>query len=91
MINDAIGGRELVLIGDNDTRTVRAYDRDGQTFEAAGKRNHLSGSGGLWKIEEEALIGPDGTRLGRVPGHISYWFAWDGYLGVKSQLYDTPL
>jgi hypothetical protein len=26
-------------------------------------------------------------RLARVPGHIAYWFAWDGYLGVESALY----
>ena len=34
-----------------------------------------------------ALVGPDGTRLARVPGHVSYWFAWDGYLGVNSEFY----
>jgi hypothetical protein len=25
--------------------------------------------------------------LARVPEHISYWFAWGGYLGVGSDLY----
>ncbi len=33
VINDAIGPRELVLIGDQATRTVRAYERRGQIFE----------------------------------------------------------
>ena len=30
------------------------------------------------------------ARLARVPGHISYWFAWDSYLGVESELYQAP-
>ena len=36
------------------------------------------------------IVGPDGKTLPRVPGHISYWFAWDSYLGVKSELYKSP-
>jgi hypothetical protein len=40
-------------------------------------------------VEEEMLVGPDGTRLARVPGHVAYWFAWDGYMGVQSELYGS--
>ena len=39
------------------------------------------------RLEEDALIGPAGERLGRLPGHVAYWFAWDGYMGVQSSLY----
>ncbi len=88
VINDAVGLRDVVLLGDAKTRTVRAYDRGGRTFEAAGEKNRLQGPGGLWTAEEDALVGPDGTRLARVPGHVAYWFAWDSYLGVQSELYD---
>lgn len=87
VINDVVGMRNIVLIGDADTRTVRAYDRQEQQFQAGPYENRLQGQGGLWSIHEEALIGPDGSPLLRVPGHISYWFAWDGYLGAKSELY----
>ncbi len=87
VINDAVGLREVVLMGDTETRTVRAYDRDGRMFEATAERNSLRGPEGLWKVEEEMLVGPDGTRLARVPGHVAYWFAWDGYMGVQSELY----
>ncbi|MEO9875585.1 MAG: hypothetical protein ABJM26_14295 [Anderseniella sp.] len=38
-------------------------------------------------MSEDELTGPDGTKLARVAGHIAYWFAWDGYLGVASELY----
>ena len=88
VINDAIGPRELVLIGDEATRTVRAYERRGQVFEAVdGDSDALIAADGTWQVGEEELSGPDGTRLPRVPGHVAYWFAWDGYLGAESELY----
>jgi hypothetical protein len=89
VINDAVGHLEVVLMGDAETRTVRAYDRGGRMFEATAESNRLRGPGGLWKVEEEMLVGPEGTRLARVPGHVAYWFAWDGYMGVRSELYGS--
>ena len=89
VINDAVGLRDVVLLGDAATRTVRAYDRGGRVFEAGGEPDQLQGPGGRWLVEEEGLVGPDGTRLARVPGHIAYWFAWDSYLGVRSELYEV--
>jgi uncharacterized protein (DUF3820 family) len=32
------------------------------------------------QISEEALIAPDGRRFKRLPGHIAYWFAWQGFV-----------
>jgi hypothetical protein len=87
VINDAIGTKNLVLIGDAQTRTVRAYERGDRTFAASDTAHRVSGPGGDWTLTEEALVAPDGVKLARVPGHISYWFAWDGYLGVESTLY----
>ncbi len=86
VINDQVGLSNVVLIGDANTQTVRAYDRGDLVF--SGTAETISGPGGSWKISEDALIGPDGTRLSRMPGHISYWFAWDGYLGAESALYE---
>ena len=87
MINDKVGNLDVVLIGDAATRTVRAYQRDGRRFSKSGQRGMLSGQTGSWRIEEGHLQGPEGARLPRVAGHVSYWFAWDGYLGVKSELF----
>jgi hypothetical protein len=87
VINDAVGGRNVVLIGDAATRTVRAYDRKDHEFEKTDAPGRLTGPGGEWRLTEDALVGPGGERLARLPGHVSYWFAWDGYLGVKSELY----
>ena len=87
VINDMVGDRSVVLIGDVRTRTVRAYDRGGISFDQSCRPDQLKGPAGDWIITEDALIGPDGSRLARVPGHISYWFAWDSYLGVNGSLY----
>jgi hypothetical protein len=92
VINDAVGDLNVVLIGDASTRSVRAYERGERQFTATVNPDRLNGPGGDWTITEEFLLGPDGTRLARVAGHISYWFAWDGYLGFDSELYsvETP-
>ena len=87
VINDAVGQRNIVLIGDAATRTVRAYERNDLSFRATEAEDRIEGPGGVWTISEDALTGPDGSKLARVPGHVSYWFAWDGYLGLDSELY----
>ncbi len=87
IINDRVGSTDLVLIGDAQTRTVRAYKSNGQKFSGTPKNGAIDGPGGRWKVSEDFLTGPGGEKLPRVPGHIAYWFAWDGYLGVESSLY----
>ncbi len=87
VINDQLGDKKIVLIGDAETREVRAYLRRDQTFKATSSSAELMSHDQSWKITENALIGPDGKTLERLPGHISFWFAWDGYLGVQSTLY----
>lgn len=87
VINDAIANRPLVLIGNPDRRTVRAYERRGHRFKAA-DGGLVDESGRKWTLSEEMLTGPDGAQLPRVAGHISYWFAWDNYLGDAASVYD---
>ncbi|MEO1103762.1 MAG: DUF3179 domain-containing (seleno)protein, partial [Pseudomonadota bacterium] len=82
VINDSVGGTNVVLVGDSNGRTVRAYDRGERTFDA-----DLMADGASWSLTEDALVGPEGERAPRLPGHIAYWFAWDGYLGAQSSLY----
>ncbi|MGO1120039.1 DUF3179 domain-containing protein [Rhodovibrionaceae bacterium A322] len=88
VLNDAIGTLPLVLVGDAATRTVRAYDRGDLSFkEGAGADELTDDQGQVWRMEEDALKGPNGQLAPRVAGHVAYWFAWDGYLGAKSELY----
>jgi hypothetical protein len=76
VINDEAAGQALVLIGDAATRTVRAYRSDGRRFEATADPAVVSAEGAEWRIAEDALVGPAGEQLERLPGHIAYWFAW---------------
>ncbi|MEO1363984.1 MAG: DUF3179 domain-containing protein [Pseudomonadota bacterium] len=87
LVNDGIADTPLVLLGDADKRAVRAYERGQRSFAPeGGKLKDQDGT--LWTVTEEALIGPDGTQLPRVAGHISYWFAWDNYMGDAATVFD---
>jgi hypothetical protein len=87
LINDRIGARRIVLLGDAKSRTVRAYDRNNIEFQSLKTDGLLSSSGETWQITEANLIGPAGQKLRRVAGVLSYWFAWDNYMGLKSEYY----
>ena len=87
VINDQLGDRPLVLIGSAATRTARAYERGGLNF-SGDTTSITSEDGTRWRITEDALVAEDGRTLPRVAGHIAYWFAWDGYLGTTSELYE---
>ncbi|MEM8731552.1 MAG: DUF3179 domain-containing protein [Pseudomonadota bacterium] len=89
VINDRIAGTDLVLLGDPAARAVRAYERQGQVFDpsADGASDLVDGQGRIWSVTEEALIGPGGSTLPRVAGHIAYWFAWNNYLGDAASVY----
>jgi hypothetical protein len=90
VINDQMGDTNLVLIGNARTRTVRAYARGDHVFNPLAADGSLSDASGAWQITENALTSASGESLPRIPGHISYWFAWDSYLGIKSELYASP-
>jgi Protein of unknown function (DUF3179) len=86
VINDAVAGFPVVLLGDADSRSARAYERGALTF--AMKSGKLrSDDGMVWQIAEDALTAADGRNLARVAGSVAYWFAWDGYLGDGAELY----
>ena len=59
---------------------VRAYRAGDQVFASIERRDGtdvvLDASGGAWRVEEEALHGPEDQKLARLPGVQSYWFAW---------------
>ena len=56
---------------------MRAYERGERSFEAGPEPGALiDESGSSWRVTEESLVGPDGVSLGRLPGHLAYWFGW---------------
>ena len=80
VLNDRVGDRDVVLIGDAATRMVRAYDAGGRDFTAVDDGlDHVASGGENWAVAEDALLGPGGRRLPRLAGHIAYWFAWQSF------------
>jgi hypothetical protein len=91
VVNDTIGETALVLIAARGEITVqsgqttrynaggevRAYNRMGESFSPGPDADTLlDSSGGVWKVTEEALVGPRGELAARVSGHLAYWFGW---------------
>jgi hypothetical protein len=55
---------------------TRAYERGAHRFVAQTRDALLDTGGRSWQVTEEALIGPGGERLQRLPGELAYWFGW---------------
>ena len=56
---------------------VRAFERGERQFSpGADEDSLLDEAGNEWLVTEEALLGPDGATLPRIPGHLAYWFGW---------------
>jgi len=91
VINDSLGNTPVVLVGDTTTRTVRAYERAvGEKFELAsnGQLRSSVDADEQWQLQEGFLVDATGKQKRvRLPGHISYWFAWENFMGVNSELY----
>lgn len=81
VLNDEVGGTEVVVIATDSGEGVRAYERRGQVFSnlqlSGGELTVADESGGRWRIDEDALMLVDGDeRLDRLESRVSYWFAW---------------
>ena len=80
ILHDRVGSLDVVLIGNGETETVRAYESGGRTFTAVeGDPARVESDRALWNVTEDALTGPGGESLARLPGHVAYWFAWQSY------------
>ncbi len=55
---------------------TRAYERAAHRFRIQARDTMLDERGRSWRVTEEALIGPQGERLARIPGELAYWFGW---------------
>ena len=84
VIHDRVGSRDVVLIGNAEFETVRAYESGGRTFNVVTDEPvRVESDGALWSVSEDALTGPGGDTLARLPGHMAYWFAFQSYMAGK--------
>ena len=76
VINDAVGGQELVIVGSSIWGTGRVYERGERTF-AEDVDGLLDADGELWTVGEDALTRADGAEsLARIPTITSFWHGW---------------
>ena len=59
---------------------IRAFERGEREFAPGSEpRTVVDGQGAVWQVTEEALVGPDGAQLARLPGHLAYWLGWSSF------------
>ena len=85
VINDTLGGRNVVVVAVAAGSGVRAYDRGRHVFTVSeagagpGRAVILTDEQGVdWRAGEDALVSLDGRvqSLKRLPSRDAYWFGW---------------
>jgi hypothetical protein len=78
VVNSRVGRRNVVVIGDTQSKAVRAYDSKSHTFSPGGAPLEVvDEQGRAWTAHEDALALKGGDEeLARLPGHNAFWFAW---------------
>ena len=86
VINDALGGTEIVVIASATSEAAQVYERDGHRFalgagdaDTPGLPSELVDSGGVkWQVTEDYLVSTadPSQKLKRLPTHMSFWFGW---------------
>ena len=100
LVNDVVGGEEILVLGSDASEGARAYYRGGRSFKlASDDSNDHSGippvvvdtGGGTWRVTEEFLVNTaDGSEtLSRIPTHMAFWFGWFQF-HPDTELYTGP-
>ncbi len=98
IVNDVVGGEEIVVLASAASEGARAYYSGGKTF-ALPQGDQQPGipatiedaEGGTWQVTEGYLVNAaDGSeRLERIPTHMSFWFGWFQF-HPDTELYTGP-
>jgi hypothetical protein len=84
VINDTLGGQDLVVVATDQGVGARAYQRDAHEFSLLltgpedGSLVLTDQNDRRWRVAEEALVLMEdpSERLPRLPSRASYWFGW---------------
>ena len=89
VVNDTLGGENVVVIASPSSEAARAYRRDGRVFDADDDDSTaqglpttlLDGGGGVWEVTEDHLVSDydPSLKLDRIPTHMSFWFGWSSF------------
>ena len=100
VVNDAVGGEDLVVLSSGISQGARAYYRDGMSFALAPggvddqfgiPHTIVDSDGGTWRVTEEFLVNAadESHTLARIPTHMSFWFGWFQF-HPDTELYTGP-
>ena len=100
IVNDVVGGEEILVLGSDASRGARAYYRVGRSFELASDEggDHsgippvvVETGGGTWRVTEEHLVNTadESEKLARIPTHMAFWFGWFQF-HPDTKLYTGP-
>ncbi len=82
VLNDSLGGANIVVVTPPGGSAARAYQRGTVEFKEAaraqGETMVTDATGRRWRLTEDALVRQDdqAVRLARLPTHFSFWFGW---------------
>ena len=99
IVNDVVGGEEILVMGSAASQGARAYYRGGRSFKLPSNDDGQSGipsvivddDGGTWEVTEEFLVNTadQSEKLARIPTHMSFWFGWFQF-HPDTELYTEP-
>ena len=100
IVNDVVGGEEILVLGSATSQGARAYYRGGRSFRLApsdgdgrlGIPSIIEDTDGrTWQVTEEFLVNmaDESERLARIPTHMSFWFGWFQF-HPDTELYTGP-
>lgn len=98
VINDSLGGENLVVVTVASAGAARVYQRGSHSFSLAEPSGNVQGGVVLadeqarqWRMEEESLVQVEepSQRLRRLPGGMAYWFGWYTFYPA-SDVYSKP-
>jgi hypothetical protein len=73
---DRLGGQPFVVLTDASGAN-RVYESAGHRFASwDGESSVRDSTGRTWQLGEDALAGPGGAVLRRLPAHRAFWFGW---------------
>ena len=86
VVNDVLGGTDIVVISSPTSQAARVYERQGLHFAIGAEASSAGGlpgalvdsNGNSWQVTEEYLASTadPSQRLKRLPTHMSFWFGW---------------